>query len=102
MQFDKSLRSLAIVSMAVVAPIALQASAPAPHYVAELVRPTSESQAIAGGVMFRCEGTRCTGPRSGHRPLRVCSQLQREVGEIASFRAGDEALSAERLEACNG
>ena len=97
----KITRPLVLATMVIAAPMALQASAPAPHYVAELAQPTDETRAIAGGVLFRCEGTRCIGPRSGHRPLRVCSQLRREVGDIASFSAGGEALSVQRLEDCN-
>ena len=83
------------------APAAIQAAAPAPHFVAELAAPASEARAIAGGTVFACEGTVCTGGYSGHRPLRVCRQLQREVGTIASFSAGGEALSADDLARCN-
>jgi len=53
-------------------------------------------------VVFRCDGTTCTGPRSGDRPLRVCSQLRRQVGTIASFTSGGEALPDSRLARCNG
>ena len=72
------------------------------HFSAQLVEPTEEDTAIAGGVVFRCEGTTCIGPRSGDRPLRVCSELRREVGTIASFTINGEAMSDRMLGRCNG
>ncbi|MDE1467252.1 CC_3452 family protein [Aurantiacibacter sp. D1-12] len=85
------------------APTALQATSYDGHYFsAQLVEPTDEATAIAGGVVFRCEGETCTGPRSGDRPLRVCTDLRREVGQIASFEVRGEPVSASLLERCNG
>ena len=72
------------------------------YFAIELVQPTEETRAIAGGVQFRCEGTTCTGPRSRDRALRVCSELRREVGAIASFTADGETLSESQLARCNG
>lgn len=75
--------------------------APPVHFVAELAAPTDEQRAIAGGVVFHCEGARCIAPRSGDRPIRVCRELKREVGQVASFTFGDERLDAAQLEQCN-
>ena len=87
---------------AIAAPISAAQERAAPYFTAELAQPTGETRVIAGGVVFRCEGTVCTGPRSGDRPMRVCSDLRREVGTITSFTARGEALSADRLATCNG
>ena len=84
------------------APAALQARTAAPWFTVELSAPASEASVIAGGVLFRCEGTTCTAPRSTERPLRVCSELRRELGQIASFTANGEAMAADRLARCNG
>lgn len=84
------------------APAALQARTAAPWFTVELAQPASEGRAIAGGVVFRCEGTTCTAPRSGDRPLRVCSELRREVGAITSFTANGSNLSEAHLARCNG
>ncbi|WAT16799.1 hypothetical protein OZN62_07545 [Aurantiacibacter sp. MUD11] len=84
------------------APAALQARSNPVYFTAELAAPASEERVIAGGVVFRCEGTTCTAPRGSERPLRVCSELRREVGAITSFAAGREDLSASRLGRCNG
>ncbi|WP_271079439.1 CC_3452 family protein [Aurantiacibacter sp. MUD61] len=88
---------------ALAAPAATQATSSTGHYFeATLTEPTDETTPIAGGVVFRCDGESCTGPRSGHRPLRVCTQLRREVGQIASFKVRGELISDELLARCNG
>lgn len=84
------------------APAALQARSAAPYYTAELAAPTEEGSVVAGGVVFTCTDTRCIAPRGSDRPLRVCSELRREVGTIASFTANGDALTESRLSRCNG
>lgn len=84
------------------APAALQARTAAPWFTVELAAPATAASVIAGGVLFNCEGTTCTAPRSSDRPLRVCSELRRAQGQIASFTANGEALPADRLARCNG
>lgn len=96
-----ALSAAAIVAAATV-PTALSARTSAPYFTVELAQEAGEDQAIAGGVLFRCEGTTCTAPHSGDRPLRVCSELRREVGTIASFNAGGSLLSDRQLARCNG
>lgn len=83
------------------APTALQARVAAPYFTVELAQPASEAEVIAGGVVFLCEGTRCVAPRCRDRALRVCNELRREVGTIASFNAGGSLLSESQLERCN-
>lgn len=99
-----SMTLAALPSLAAIAvPTALQATSNDGHYFsAQLVEPTDEPTAIAGGVVFRCDGESCTGPRTGTRPLRVCTDLRREVGQIASFSVGGEPVAASLLERCNG
>ncbi len=87
---------------AALAPAALQARDAAPFFTAQLVEAAGESEAIAGGVVFRCEGTMCVAPRSRDRALRVCRELQRKTGAIASFTAGGTPLSETQLARCNG
>jgi len=71
-------------------------------YVAELVQPTEETRTVASGVAWRCAGSTCAAPKAASRPLRVCRELQRKVGPVASFTAHGEALDAEDLACCNG
>lgn len=91
----------ALAFLSAVAVPSLSASPPPVHFRAELAAPTQEARAIAGGVVFRCEGTTCVAPESGDRPVRVCRELRREVGTVASFTHGGAALTAEDIAACN-
>ncbi|GMM92221.1 hypothetical protein [Qipengyuania sp. MTN3-11] len=86
---------------AAITPAPAQA-ADGPHYLVELTAPAKDTRAIAGGVAWKCEGRTCVAGKSTSRPLRVCRELQREVGTIATFTAKGEALAAEDLARCNG
>ena len=76
-------------------------AADGPHYQVELAGPAKDDRAIAGGVAWRCEGTTCVAGKSTSRPLRVCRELQRQVGDVAIFSTKGEALEAEALAKCN-
>ena len=91
--------ALALAGVAAALPSAAQSG---PYFRAELAEPAGQDQAVAGGVLFRCEGTVCTAPRSRSRPLRVCSDLRREVGTITAFTVAGEAMDTSRLARCNG
>lgn len=99
-----SLRAATLFAPAAIAlalsPLAAEAQSAA-QFRAELAAPTTESQAIAGGVLWRCEGTSCTAPRNGKRPLRVCRELHRELGDIVSFEIDGEMLDEDTLARCN-
>ncbi|MFB0612396.1 CC_3452 family protein [Aurantiacibacter poecillastricola] len=85
-----------------VSPLGAQAQGAAPWFSVQLAAEASETRVIAGGVMFSCEGTTCTGPRSNHRALRVCSELRRKAGPVTSFTANGSPLPEEQLARCNG
>ncbi len=82
-------------------PAAAQGSS-ASYFHAELAAPAAESRVIAGGVLWRCQGSSCIAPENGKRPLRVCRDLNREVGELSSFSVNGAALADDRLARCNG
>ncbi len=84
------------------APTAISAQAPSARFVAELATPTAETHVVAGGVVWRCEATRCTAPFNGSRAARMCTQLGRELGPVARFEANGVALNADELARCNG
>jgi hypothetical protein len=88
--------------MAVLTPAPAEARGNGPYYTVELAQPTSETKAIAGGVAFRCKGATCVASKGKSRPIRVCRELQRKVGSIASFTAKGEALAEDKLARCNG
>jgi hypothetical protein len=72
-----------------------------PTYRVELAQPAAERQVLAAGVIWTCEGTTCTAPRSNSRPAIVCARLAREAGTVARFSAGGDALPADQLARCN-
>ncbi|QYJ06979.1 CC_3452 family protein [Qipengyuania flava] len=88
---------------AALAPVAAEAKSSTTFYTAELAQPVAEkTTTVAGGVAWACKGTTCVAQKGSSRPLRVCRELQREHGEIASFTAKDQALESDKLAKCNG
>jgi hypothetical protein len=83
-------------------PLAAFAQGEGPHFRAQLAQAATQDRTIAGGVVWRCADTTCTAPRSGGRPLRMCRDLRREMGQIISFEVAGVALAAEDLARCNG
>ena len=87
---------------------ALTAAAPAlagmtyNHYVASLEAPAADDRVVAKNAVWSCNGTVCVAAKSNSRPLRVCRELQRKVGTIATFSTEGEALEADALARCNG
>lgn len=80
---------------------AAQASSEAAYYTATLDQPSAHARAIAGGVVWHCEGTECSAAKGRDRPLRVCSELSGKVGKIATFSAAGKALDEAKLAKCN-
>ena len=72
------------------------------YYRAELTAPASTSQALAGGLVWKCADTACAAPKGTSRPAIVCARLAKEVGQVSTFTAGGKALEAEDLARCNG
>ena len=83
-------------------PAPAEARSSGAFYSVELAQPVAErTTTVAGGVAWACKGTSCRAQKGTSRPLRVCRELQREHGEIASFTADGEALEADELAKCN-
>lgn len=72
------------------------------YYRAELAQPASQAKAIAGDLVWACNGTSCVADKGTSRPLRICRDLNRKFGEVANFTAKGELLAAEDLAKCNG
>ena len=72
------------------------------YYRAELAQPASQPKAIAGDLVWACNGTSCTANKGASRPLRICRDLNRKFGAVTTFSAKGEALPAEELAKCNG
>ncbi|MFC3099156.1 CC_3452 family protein [Alteraurantiacibacter palmitatis] len=87
---------------AALAPASIAAQAPARIYVAELASPAASANVVAGGLVWRCEGTRCTAPVNGTRALRACREVNRKMGQIVRFEAEGAPLAEADLARCNG
>ena len=87
---------------AAITPAQAQPRANGPFYTAQLAQPTETTRAVAGGVAWNCQGSNCAAPKGTSRPLRMCRELKREVGQVTAFTANGETLSAEDLARCNG
>ncbi|WP_128891150.1 hypothetical protein [Erythrobacter sp. HKB08] len=73
-----------------------------PFYTAELAAPAKEARTVAGGVVWQCEGTTCVAAKGTSRPVVMCMRLNRELGDVASFKTKGKALADEKLARCNG
>ena len=71
------------------------------YYRAQLTAPASATNAVAGGLVWKCAETNCAAPKGTSRPAIVCARLAKQVGEVANFTAGGKALEAEDLARCN-
>ena len=77
-------------------------AASGPYYVAELAAPAKDNRAVASGIAWKCQGTRCIAGKGSSRPMRICRGLAREFGEITSFTAKGKVLAEDKLAKCNG
>ena len=85
---------------AAITPASAEARSSGPHYVAQLVQPTDTSVEILRGTPWTCEGTVCTAPKTGSRPLTVCKNFVRKIGEVSSFTVKGEELAADKMAKC--
>ena len=89
-------------AIALAAPGAAIAQGDSAQASAQLAAPAGTAQAIAGGVLWRCEGTVCAAATPKERPLRVCRELVRKVGPVTRFAVGGKVLDEAELARCNG
>jgi hypothetical protein len=71
-------------------------------YAATLETAMPGGRLVAHGLLWRCDGARCTAPAGNSRPLIVCQALANTAGRVTSFTNGAIALDAEQLARCNG
>ena len=79
------------------APALAQSSA----QVAQLEAPSPHAKASGKDVIWRCEGTTCTAPKSDRRANINCATLVKQVGKVTSFTTNGEALDQAGLDRCN-
>ena len=80
---------------------AVPAMAQSHAQIAELAAPAATAKASGKDVIWRCEGTTCTAPKSDRRANINCATLVKQVGKVTSFTTAGEALDAAGFARCN-
>lgn len=94
--------SVAVPLLLLFAPAAVSAQPNGQFYSARPVNAPSVASLVVRDTIWKCGGEGCASATRGKsRPAFVCESLAREVGELASFRAGDKEFDAEALAKCN-
>ncbi|MCJ8156566.1 CC_3452 family protein [Sphingomonas sp. LaA6.9] len=71
-------------------------------YAAKPVAASASGSLVVRDTIWKCDGNGCASASKGKsRAAFVCESLVKEVGELASFRAGTEEFGAEALAKCN-
>jgi len=78
------------------------AASGAGYYAARPVTATAPSRLVARELIWQCNEAGCiASAKSNSRPAIICQSLVKEVGALASFRAGAEVFDADALAKCN-
>jgi hypothetical protein len=76
-------------------------AATGPYYQVSLAQPAAVDKQLIRGVFVKCEGTTCRAPLASSAAKNVCISIARELGEVASFQAGNRVFDATELASCN-
>ena len=72
------------------------------YYAATPVTAPAARRLVVRDTLWQCGDAGCAASAKGNsRPAIVCQSLVKEVGALASFRAGAEAFDADALAKCN-
>ncbi|RJF93994.1 CC_3452 family protein [Sphingomonas cavernae] len=71
-------------------------------YAAKPVATSTATSLVVRDTIWKCDGNGCASATKGKsRAAFVCESLAKELGQLASFRAGAEEFDAEALARCN-
>lgn len=97
-----SLCSAAITSVLLLTAGASHAATGAAYYAAKPAAAPSATRFVVRDTLWKCSDAGCASAIKGSsRPAFICESLVKEVGALASFRAGSEEFGAEALAKCN-
>ena len=89
-----------LVSLTLISATAIAAPAGG-FYAATPVTAPAVAKTVARDVLWSCDGANCSAGASSSRAAIVCAVAARELGPLASFRAGSDSFDAAALEKCN-
>ena len=96
-----ALGSAALTSLALLTAPAADAAGPA-YYAAKPVTTATTSRMVVRDTLWKCSDAGCASAIKGSsRAAFICESLVKEVGALASFRAGTDEFGAEALAKCN-
>ena len=72
------------------------------YYAATPVAAPAARRLVVRDIAWQCGDAGCTASAKGtSRPVIICQSLVKEIGPLASFRAGTDVFDAESLARCN-
>ena len=95
----KLVAALALVTAALVAPIAR--AAPADLYVAVPVTPSTKASFITRSTTWHLRDQAYVAGIAPERPAVLCELVVRQIGALASFAVAGKAYDADQLAKCN-
>ncbi|PTS87634.1 hypothetical protein DBR17_05650 [Sphingomonas sp. HMWF008] len=95
-----SLAAAAIVSAALLSPVAATAGE-APYYAATPVTAPAKTTLITSGTVWKWHTTAFTANKATQRDAIMCELVAKSTGKLASFTAGGQEFDAASLEKCN-
>lgn len=95
-----SLAAAALVSTALVSPIAAHADT-GPYYAATPVSAPAKTTLITSGTVWKWNTAAFTANKATQRDTIMCELVAKSTGKLASFTAGGQAFDAASLEKCN-
>lgn len=95
------MRILLIAALLAVTPAARVADAPTRAVLADAAD-APVGRVIIDGATWRCDGAACTATGGANQPApRACRRVKARLGPLVEFAWKGEALTGERLAACN-
>lgn len=96
-----ALFAAAVVTAALLSPIAADAQGPAGFYVATPVAKPTATTLITNSTLWTLQDSAYTANHAPERPNILCELVVKRVGALASFSAGGKAFDADALAKCN-
>jgi len=97
-----SLLASAAASLLLLSATAASAQPGGAFYAAKPVTASTAGSLVVRDTIWKCDANGCASTTKGKsRAAFVCESLVKEIGQVASFRAGTEDFDADALAKCN-
>lgn len=96
-----SLAAAALVSTALLSPIAVHAADAGPYYAATPIAAPAKTTLITSGTVWKWNTTAFTANKATQRDAIMCELVAKSTGKLSGFTAGGQSFDAPALEKCN-